>query len=170
MAMRARGLALPLPKLTGALQPPPDFARLLKDPVLLQILARRWKETQLCINAGADLAATVMMGGLLEGIFLARIHAMPSQAPAHKAKASPKNSAGQTKSLSDWTLNDYLEVAHELGWIGTPTRDVSAVIRDYRNLIHPQQEQAEKITLTPQDCLMFWSVFAAVTAEVINSI
>jgi hypothetical protein len=170
MALRARGLARPAPKLPTILQPPPEFNRLVTDAALRSILERRWKEIQLCIQAGADLSATVMMGGFLEGVFMARILVMPNQAPARTAKASPKDKSGATRPLDQWTLNDYLEVAYELVWIGRPAKKISAELRDYRNLIHPQEEQKQGVSLTSNDSTTFWSVLSAVTSEVVKSI
>ena len=53
----------------------PQFHLLISDPKMLGILDRRWKETLACQRVGADLAATVMLGSLLEALFLARITA-----------------------------------------------------------------------------------------------
>ena len=44
----------------------PQFQLLISDPKMLGILDRRWTETLACQRVGADLAATVMLGGLLD--------------------------------------------------------------------------------------------------------
>jgi len=48
----------------------PDFSPLIGDPAMQRILAARWNECLTCLNAKAALAATVMMGGLLEALLL----------------------------------------------------------------------------------------------------
>ena len=52
--------------------PCPSISRLTKAiPALEDILQERWMEAQKCQNAGACLAAVVMMGSILEGLLLA---------------------------------------------------------------------------------------------------
>lgn len=67
-----------------------------------------------CITAKAPLAATVMMGGLLEGLLLARVNSQANKAPIYTAAAAPKDKQGKTLPLKDWTLQNYIGVAHEL--------------------------------------------------------
>lgn len=150
--------------------PPPDFSPLIPNTQMQAILARRWRETRICMAGGADLAATVMMGGLLEGLFLARINAMPDRRAAFTAKASPKDGAtGNPLLLKDWGLKNYIDVAHELRWIRQSAKDVSEVLRDYRNYIHPQKELSHGLSLDSNDTAMFWPVFATLADQIIGS-
>jgi len=149
--------------------PPPDFSPLIPNADMQAILARRWRETRICIAGGADLAATVMMGGLLEGLFLARINAMPDKSAAFKARTSPKDKTGSTKPLNEWGLQNYIEVAHELKWIRQTAKDVSEVLRDYRNYIHPQKELSHGLSLDSNDTAMFWPVFSTLADQIIGS-
>ena len=50
----------------------PQFQLLISDPKMLSILERRWTETLACQRVGAALGATVMLGGLLEALFLTK--------------------------------------------------------------------------------------------------
>jgi hypothetical protein len=50
----------------------PDFSPLTTDAEMKAILERRWIECTKCVGAKAHLAAIVMMGGLLEALFVAR--------------------------------------------------------------------------------------------------
>jgi hypothetical protein len=149
--------------------PPPDFSPLIPDSRMQEILGRRWRETRICMAAGADLAATVMMGGLLEGLLLARINAMTDKSPAFKAKASPKDRSGNPQPLKEWGLQNYIEVAHELKWIRQSAKDVGEVLRDYRNYIHPQKEYSHGVTLDGKDTAMFWAVFSPIAQQLIES-
>src|SRR2546422_2804124 len=95
-----------------SVEPPrPKFAALISDPKMLGILERRWTETLACQRVGADLAATVMLGGLLEALFLARINRLTNLAPVFTATAAPKDKAGKPRALKEWGLKDYLDVA-----------------------------------------------------------
>jgi len=69
---------------------PPQFSNLAPDPDMQAILLNRWNETILCMNGGANLAAIVMMGGLLEALLLARINLESNKAPIFKATKAPR--------------------------------------------------------------------------------
>jgi len=147
----------------------PQFQLLISDPKMLGILDRRWTETLACQRVGADLAATVMLGGLLEALFLARINRLTSLAPVFTATAAPKDKAGKSKPLKEWGLKDYLDVAKELGWIRQSAKDVGQVLRDYRNYIHPEKELSHGITVVAEDTAMFVSVFSSIAEQIIKS-
>jgi len=134
-----------------------------------QVLARRWQECVTCLRAGAPLAATVMMGGLLESLFLARVNREPNKQQIFTAKAAPKDPrTQQALSLRGRTLGDYIAVAHELRWIPQSVRDVGEVVRDYRNYIHPQKELTHQIALTVADARMFWEVSKAISSHLLG--
>jgi hypothetical protein len=154
----------------SAAPPPPKFELLISDSKMLGILKRRWKETLACQRVGADLAATVMLGGLLEALFLARINRLTSLAPALTATAAPKDKAGKSRLLKEWGLKDYLDVAKELGWIRQSAKDVGQVLRDYRNYIHPEKELSHGITLVAEDTAMFVNVFSSIADQIIKSV
>lgn len=147
----------------------PDFARIISDPAMLAILDRRWNETLSCLGVNAPLAATVMMGGLLEALFLARINALPNQAGVFTAKSGPKDKQGITRGLKEWGLKDYLDVGHELGWIRQSAKDVGQVLRDYRNYIHPEKERSHGISLDAKDAEMFLLVFCSLATQIVET-
>jgi len=147
----------------------PLFGVLISNPKMLAILERRWRETLACIEAQADLAATVMLGGLLEALFLARINRLSTLAPVFTAAKAPRDKAGKTRPLKEWGLKDYLDVANELGWIRQAAKDVGEVLRDYRNYIHPEKELSHGVTVNAQDSAMFLTVFCSVAEQIIDS-
>ncbi len=110
-----------------------------------------------------------MMGGLLEGLLLARIEGLADKSPVFTATAAPRDRAGAPLALKDWTLANYLEVAHELGWISGTHRDVSEVLRDYRNYIHPHKEHRQEKILLPADAAMLWEITKHLAREVAKS-
>lgn len=148
----------------------PDFAKLISDVGMLRILERRWQETLLCIDAGAYLAATVMMGALLEAILLARINHLPNKAPVFTSASAPKDQAGKTRPLKDWGLKNYLDVANELSWIRQAAKDVGEVLRDYRNYVHPEKEHSHAVTINDKDTSMFLTIFCSIADQVIGSV
>ncbi len=144
----------------------PSFAS-VPDALMQSILVRRWNECVACLSVGAPMAATVMMGGLLESLFLARINRETNQAPIFTAQAAPKDKQGNPLRLNQWMLGSYIAVAHELGWITQSGRDVSEVLQEYRNYIHPQKELSLQASLTPEDARMFWAVFKAIAQRLL---
>ena len=166
-----RGVALiPAGSSASAPETPPDFGALATDPVMKAILERRWNECQRCIRASAPLAATVMMGGLLEALFVARANLMTNKASLFRAKATPIDSKTKKPlALTEWTLRPYIDVAAELGWITSSGKDVAAVLRDYRNYIHPEKERAHGVNLNEHDSSMFWEVTKSLTRQLLAS-
>jgi hypothetical protein len=110
-----------------------------------------------------------MLGGLLEALFLARINRLPSLAQVFTATAAPKDKAGKPRSLKEWGLKDYLDVAKELGWIRQSAKDIGQVLRDYRNYIHPEKELSHDIALVAEDTAMFVNVFSSLAEQIIKS-
>ena len=156
---------------TGAPDQPPDFPKLISDSAMIAILKRRWQEAQICRDAPAPLAAIVMMGSLLEALLLARANRLDDKSVLFKAKSAPIDSATKKPlKLQQWTLRHYIDVAHELDWIGNSAKDVGETLRDYRNYIHPEKELKHNMHLTEQDARMFWVVFCALAEQVIDSV
>jgi len=169
-ALRVASVAAGADRLLTTGDDPPSFAPLIADPEMQQILADRWRECLTCLEARASLAATVMMGGLIEGLLLARITRESNQAPIFKAKAAPTDKQKTALPLSAWGLKDYINVVHELGWISESAKDVGEVLRDYRNYIHPTKQLRHSKRLTDADARMFWEVSKAIAREVVASV
>ena len=168
-ALRARAAVTP-PVSESSADTPPDFSKLAADQAMQEILIRRWGECQRCVRADAPLAATVMMGGLLEALCLARVNRMPDKAPVFKAMAAPLDpKTKKVLPLQEWTLRHYLDVAHELKWLTRSGKDVGVVLRDYRNYIHPQKEYSHAIVLAPSDAAMFWGLTKSLTRQILSS-
>ncbi|HEV2022750.1 MAG TPA: hypothetical protein VGQ94_09485 [Terriglobales bacterium] len=134
-----------------------------------RILVNRWQECTRCIGANADLAAIVMMGGLLEALLLARIQREPDQAAVFKAVAAPKDTkTKKTLPLQAWTLRHFIDVAHELKWISQTVKQVGVVLRDYRNYIHPYKELSHKIVVQPGDSGVLWEVSKSISRKLLS--
>ena len=147
---------------------PPDFSKLISDASMQIILQKRWTECVTCISNGAPLAATVMIGGLVEGLLLARVNREDDKAPIFTAIAAPKDKQGKSLPLKDWTLHNYIGVAHELRWITVAAKDVGAVLRDYRNYIHPQKELSHGVSLTTPDALILWEIGKSISRQLLK--
>jgi hypothetical protein len=160
----------PAPTSASSAEIPPNFAPLAADPKMQAILSRRWAEVQQCVACRANLAATVMMGGLLESLLLARINASPNKSSVFTAHGAPRDKTGKTLPLADWNLVKMVDVAHELAWITKSAKDVGNVLRDFRNYIHPHKEYSENICISEQDADMFWQVTKSISRQVLGSV
>jgi hypothetical protein len=147
----------------------PDFSSLAVDATMRTILIRRWEECQKCIRAEAFLAATIMMGGLLEALFVARTNRLTDKSPLFKATKTPLDAKMKKPlPLQDWTLRPYIDVGHELGWITKSGANVATILRDYRNYVHPEKERSHGIVLTRPDVEMFWSVTKSLVKQLLT--
>lgn len=148
----------------------PNFAALTSDSKMQQILHQRWVECNCCLVSGAPLASTVMMGGLLEAILLSKINSEPDKKNIINAVNAPKDTkTGKTKPLQEWGLKDYIAVAHEMKWISVSAKDVGAVLRDYRNYIHPFKQLSHGVDLTTHDAELFWEISKSITRQLAES-
>lgn len=168
-SLRSVALTSQAPTAVGY-DPAPDFSPLASDPMMRDILARRWEECQRCIRADAHLAATVMMGGFLEALFIARGNQLVDKSPLFRAKATPIDyKTKKPLQLSEWTLRPYIEVGQELGWISRSGKDVAEVLRDYRNYVHPEKERSHGVTLNVHDSSMFWQLTKSLASQLLTS-
>lgn len=148
---------------------PPQFGPLITDPQMQEILKRRWNECCNCLSGGAPLASVVMMGGLLEALLLARINKESNKAIIFGAKIAPiDKKTNKVLVLQEWTLRNYIDVAHELKWISQSAKDVGEILRDYRNYIHPYKELLHGIIVVEEDALILWEVTKSIVRQIIK--
>jgi hypothetical protein len=148
----------------------PDFSPLAGNQQMRDILTRRWNECAKCVKADAHLAAIVMMGGLLEALFVARANKMPDKTPLTSATNAPKDKAtGKTTNYQEWMLDSYIKVGFELNWITESAKDVADKLKEYRNFVHPAKELRYGVTLGLNDSSMFWQVTKALARQLLLS-
>lgn len=148
----------------------PDFSPLAGNPEMRDILTRRWHECAKCVKADAHLAAIVMMGGLLEALFVARANKMTDKILLTGAANAPKDKAtGKTTNYQEWMLDSYIKVGCELKWITESAKDVADKLKEYRNFVHPAKELRYGVTLGFNDSSMFWQVTKALARQLLLS-
>jgi hypothetical protein len=110
-----------------------------------------------------------MMGGLLEALLLSRVHRHPDKSAVFKAASAPRDSkTAKPLMLQEWTLRNYIDVAHELGWITSSAKDLGEVVRDYRNYIHPHKELTHGVHLGDHDARLFWEVAKGISRQLLE--
>src|SRR5262245_2528156 len=172
VAARASALVAPAPPVTAATDDlAPDFSPLAGNQAMREILTRRWHECAKCVKADAHLAAIVMMGGLLEALFVARANILTDKSPLTCAVNAPKDKAtGKTTNYQDWMLDSYIKVACELKWITESAKGVADTVKEFRNFVHPAKELRYGVTLGFNDSAMFWQVTKALTRQLLLSV
>ena len=140
--------------------PAPAFTSLNLDVGIGELLKDRWNEAQLCVDKGAYLAATILMGSLLEGMLLGVMQRKPQQ--ANQASNAPKDkTSGKIKHFSQWSLSEMIDVAHNLGWINLNVKRFSHSLREFRNLVHPYEQLLTKAQPDVDTCKISWLVVQA---------
>ncbi len=133
------------------------------DTEMALILEARLAEATQCLNSNASLATIFMCGSILEGILLGL--ATHNPADFNRAAASPKDGAGKVKQFHDWTLAQFIDVAHELGHLKLDVKRFSHVLRDFRNYIHPYEQRSSRFTPDRHTATMCFQVLKAAIAD-----
>lgn len=147
-----------LKKNNSELMSVPNFSKIIKDQNIEKLIISRWNECDICVHNNAKIAAIVMIGGLLEALLLAKFLEYTNKPIIFGATLTPKDKEGKPLHLKDWTLKNYIEVAHELKWITTSIKDLSIILRDYRNYIHPYKEISKNDDFSVSDINVIWDV------------
>lgn len=119
-----------------------DISQLPVDELLKPVLEKRLTEMKACFKSEAFLAVIFMAGSMLEGILLSIANDNPRV--FNQAASAPKSKEGKVKAFYDWTLNDLINVAHDIGILKKDVAKFSHVLRDFRNYIHPYQQMSER--------------------------
>ena len=99
----------------------------VSDDKFRSILERDFAELQVCLNNNAVKSVLVLSGSIIEAILL---EYFINNIPTNMNK-------NQVLKL---TFANLINEAHTEGLISSISKDLSSVIRNYRNLIHPGKE------------------------------
>jgi hypothetical protein len=131
------------------------------DSNLVPVLESRLAEAQHCLES-APLATIFLCGSILEGILLGVARQSPKE--FNGAANSPKDKGNKVKPFHEWSLAQFIDVAHGLGALKLDVKKFSHELRDFRNYIHPYQQLASKFTPdkhTAEICLQVLKVAIA---------
>jgi hypothetical protein len=116
-----------------------NFSGLTSDGDMANVLAMRWDEVGRCLEAGANVAAMVMAGSVLEGALLAIARDRPGIAGL--ARAAPRTKDKSVLPLEQWNFYNLIQVAGELAWFPSTITGFANAIRGLRNYVHPWTER-----------------------------
>lgn len=126
------------------------------DNGITDILNLRLSEIENCINSGSPLAVIFLCGSTLEGLLLGIASKFPSN--FNKAKSAPKDKEKKVKKLHEWTLNNFIDVAYEVGFLKEDVKKYSHTLRDFRNYIHPYQQLSSRFNPDEHTAKISWQV------------
>lgn len=130
------------------------------DTNVNEIVKSRLNEVEICIRSNAPLAAIFLIGSMLEGILLNIASDYPKI--FNQANSAPKNrDTGKVRMFPDWSLNNFIDVAYEVGMLRQDVKKFSHVVRDFRNYIHPYQQMAERFAPDKQTAMICFQVLKA---------
>lgn len=133
------------------------------DPVVGDVLKQRLDEIRKCLTAQAPLAVIFLCGSTLEGILLGTASARAKD--FNQSSFSPKDKLGKVKQFQEWTLNDFINVARDLGLVGEDVKKFSHALRDFRNYIHPFQQMASQFNPDQHTAKICWQVLQAAITQ-----
>lgn len=95
------------------------------------ILKRDFEELDICLESKSTKSVLILSGSIIEAILIDYFSNFPP----------PEIAA---KKILSYDLSTLIELAFEKKLISAATKDLSTVVRNYRNLIHPGREVRKK--------------------------
>ncbi|MCH7828013.1 MAG: hypothetical protein IIC75_08605 [Bacteroidetes bacterium] len=129
------------------------------DGVITDILKLRFEEIKKCLNSDAPLSVIFLCGSTLEGVLLGIGLKQPKE--FNKAKSAPKDKDGNVKKLHNWTLNNLIDTAYEIGLLKEDVKKFSHSLRDFRNYIHPYEQLSSGFNPDKHTAKISWQVLKA---------
>ncbi len=105
-----------------------------------EIIAARFTEAHVALDAGAYLSVIFMCGSILEAVLLGAAEKAPDRFQQAERAPRTRKGKGRPKDLGTWRLAQLIDVACEVGLLDHDTRLFSHGLRDFRNYIHPKKQ------------------------------
>ena len=137
------------------------------DGIITDTLNIRFDEIKKCLNVKAPMAVIFLSGSSLEGILLGIALKYPKE--FNQSKSSPKEKEGKVKPFHEWTLNNFIDTAHEVGLIKEDVKKFSHSLRDFRNYIHPYEQVSAKFNPDEHTAKICWQVLKAAVYQLSNN-
>ena len=136
------------------------------DEMLKPVMEARMTELKSCFKVKAYLSVIILAGSFLEGILLSLANQNPRV--FNQADVAPKNKEGKVKPFNEWTLNDLINVAFEIGLLKKDVAKFSHILRDFRNYIHPYQQMSERFFPDENTAKICMQVMKGAMAQIVG--
>jgi hypothetical protein len=130
------------------------------DPKLRAILEQFHAEACSADDSERPIAAVILCGAVLEGMLAFALRRRDQDATTYFRK-----SHNSSKPLTQWTLEEMIDVAAGIELIGTGPAKGANAIRDFRNLIHPDKLTRRSAPRWPALAKMALAAVADVSAS-----
>jgi hypothetical protein len=141
-----------------------DISELGLDSIVTEYLQSRVNEVQSSPRQKVHLGTIFLLGSTLEGILLG-----VAIKDSHKfllAESAPKDGkTGKVRKISDWRLNDLINVSTELGLLSLDVKNFSHTLREFRNYIHPYEQMSKGFKPDSHTVDICWHVFKAAFSQ-----
>lgn len=134
------------------------------DGIVTETLKLRLDEIAKCLTADAPLSVIFLAGSTLEGILLGTASQYPQK--FNQSKSSPKDKMGKVKQLQQWTLNNFIDVAYDIGLLDEDVKKFTHALRDFRNYIHPYQQISSGFNPDKHTANISWQVLKAAIYQI----
>lgn len=139
------------------------------DDAVTVVLEQRIVEVKQCLKAGASLSIIFLCGSILEGILLGIATKNPKQ--FNQSSVCPKHKEmDKVKQFHEWSLNNFIEVAHDIGFIGLDVKKYSHSLRDFRNYIHPYEQMSSGFNPDMHTAKISWQVLKAAIHDIYEKV
>lgn len=127
--------------------------KLIRDPVAVDLLMSRVRETLLCEESGAHTMAIIGIGSFVEGL----LYSLFTERDAEIRDRGFVGREGRRFKADRAGLELMIDVAHQKDWIQLDAKDFMHKVRDYRNFVHPRKELAEQPRFDRDSVTLCWA-------------
>ncbi len=139
------------------------------DGTVTDILEQRIVEVKKCLNSRASLSVIFLCGSILEGILLGIATKNPNK--FNQSSVCPKRKGESTaKRFHEWSLSNFIDVAHDIGFIGLDVKTYSHSLRSFRNYIHPYQQMSSGFNPDMHTAKISWQVLKAAMHDIYENV
>ncbi len=143
----------------------PEFA-FINDSKIKDILKRDWIEIQRSLLVDNWKSAIILCGGVLEALLLDSLRSREKEARNAKTRLLQQDhSISKGSSVGSWDLYTLIQVASELKLITKSGQKIGDVLRDFRNLIHPQKEAKGDYRVRDFEAIASFNLLQGITKD-----
>jgi hypothetical protein len=132
------------------------------DSSVISILELGIIEIKNSIETKSALSCIILCGSVLEGILLGIASSRAKE--FNQCDSSPKKD-NKVLQFNEWTLSNFIDVAHKLGLLGLDVKKYSHSLRDFRNYIHPYEQMSSNFNPDIETAKISWQVLKAAITD-----
>ncbi|MEI0611868.1 hypothetical protein [Brachyspira pilosicoli] len=145
-----------------------NIKKIILDEKVLNLLVRRLEEIKKTIQYKIPFAAIMLSGSALEGILL--YAAYKFELNFKQSKLCPKNDNNRVKGFNNWTLNELIDVAYDIGLLTDDVKRLSHNLREFRNYIHPDKELKNNYSPNIKSAKIFVQILLLAISEILDKL